>query len=204
MKDQELEVKFYVSDLAGLQQKLERLGARLVQARVHEINLRFDNSQGDLKRGFQVLRLRRDRISRLTYKGPSQTKEGVRVRQEIEITVSDFEATRALLEALGYHVAMMYEKYRASYDLDRVEISLDELPYGSFVELEGPDPARIQAVNRQLGLDWSARAPESYTSLFDHLCTARGFQFADLSFENFRDIDVSPEEMGVFPADARG
>jgi adenylate cyclase class 2 len=201
MKDQELEVKFYISNLPGLQQEMERLGARLVQERVHEVNLRFDTPAGDLKRNFQVLRLRRDRISRLTYKGPSQTQEGVRVRQEIEITVSDFDAARAFLEALGYRVAMMYEKYRATYELERVEVSLDELPYGNFAELEGPDPARIQEVNHILGLDWNARAPDSYTALFDHLCSVRGFNFSDLSFENFKEIEVLPEELGVFPAD---
>jgi len=201
MNNQELEVKYYLKDLSGLERRLKGLGAQLHQPRTHEVNLRFDTPQGELSRGLQVLRLRRDKTSRLTYKGPSQFQEGVRVRTEIEFEVSDFEAARALLEALGYRVAMMYEKYRASYELEQVEITLDEMPYGDFAELEGPDPGRIQEINRRLGLDWSARVSESYVVLFNQLVQRLGLDFRDLSFENFSGLKPTPEQLGVRPAD---
>ncbi len=44
----ELEVKFYLADLPALEARLQALGARLSQARVHEINLRFDTPSLDL------------------------------------------------------------------------------------------------------------------------------------------------------------
>ena len=128
MKDQELEVKFYVKDLASVERRLVALEARLVQPRAHEINLRFDTPAGDLARGLQVLRLRQDTAARLTYKGPAQARDGVRVRQEIEFVVEDFETARAFLEALGYRVSMLYEKFRTVYDIDDVHVTLDELP----------------------------------------------------------------------------
>ena len=59
-KDQEQEVKFFLTDLAALQARLEKGGARLVQPRVHEFNLRFDTPTGELSHGEQVLRLRQD------------------------------------------------------------------------------------------------------------------------------------------------
>jgi adenylate cyclase class 2 len=86
----------------------------------------------------------------------------VRLRQEIEFTVSDFEAARRFLEALGYHVALMYEKYRTTYDLEGVHITLDKMPYGNFIEIEGPDPASIRRINEQLGLDWEQRVPATH------------------------------------------
>ena len=59
-----------------------------------------------------MLRLRRDSSVRLTYKGPGKTIDGVHLRKEIEFAASDFDAAQAFLEALGYQVQMIYEKYR--------------------------------------------------------------------------------------------
>jgi adenylate cyclase class 2 len=142
--DQELEVKFYLPDLPALRARLETAGAQLVQPRVHEINLRFDTPSGDLTRSYRVLRLRQDTEARLTYKGPGELVDGVRSRQELEFTVSDFGTARHFLEALGYEVSVMYEKYRATYTLRGVLVTLDEMPYGYFAEIEGPDGASIR------------------------------------------------------------
>lgn len=201
MKNEELEVKFYVADLLEIEARLRALGAQNVQSRVHEVNLRFDTPDGDLGRGYRVLRLRQDDASRLTYKGPSQYQEGVRARQEIEFSVSDFEAARAFLEALGYVVSMMYEKYRTTYELDGVHITLDEMPYGDFIEIEGPDPKSIRSIQDRLELDWEKRIPESYTTLFEQLRLALRLPFNDLSFANFDGLDISMSVIGIQPAD---
>jgi len=53
-----------------------------------------------------------------------------------------------VFEALGYAVYMMYEKYRTTFRLDNLEVVLDELPYGNFVEIEG---LTVKAFNRLPG-----------------------------------------------------
>ena len=189
------------SDLLAIERRLVSLGARLTLPRVFEINLRFDTPGGDLGRTLRVLRLRQDKIVRLTYKGPASGLGGARLRQEIEFEVSDFAAARAFLEGLGYRVVMTYEKYRTAYDLDGAEVSLDQLPYGTFVEVEGPDPETIQTVTRKLGLDWEATIPASYTVLFDQLKERRNLPFSDLSFENFKDLAITHVDLEVRPAD---
>jgi len=201
MKTQELEVKLYLNDLAAFRSRLESLGAQLAQPRLHEVNLRFDTPQGDLTRELQVLRLRQDTIAYFTFKGPGEEAGGVYARRELEVTVDDFEAARAFLEALGYQVMLMYEKYRTNYQLDGVLITLDEMPYGNFTELEGPDAASIRAVAEKLGVDWEARILESYTFLFDDLRSRLGLTFRDLSFKNFAGMEVTPQALGVRPAD---
>lgn len=200
-KGQELEVKFYLDHLPALEEKLRSLGAEPAQARVHETNLRFDTPQGDLSRTYQVLRLRQDTAARMTYKGPGEQQGGVRVRREIEFTVSDFEAARELLAALGYEVSLMYEKYRTTYMLDGVLVTLDQMPYGNFAEIEGPDPERIAAVNQRLGLNWECRVLESYTTLFEELRERRGLDFRDLSFANFAGLKISAADLEVQAAD---
>jgi adenylate cyclase class 2 len=202
-KDSEIEVKFFVTQLDVLQGRLQALDAQLIQPRTMELNLRFDTPEHELERGFRVLRLRMDTAARMTYKGPAFGQQGVRVRQEIEFEVSDFDSARSLLQALGYRVVMIYEKYRTVYRLDGVDIALDELPYGRFVELEGPDAETIHAVSDRLSLDWEASAPSSYAMLFEGLRTRMGLPFRDLTFNNFTKIDVDAVQLGVRPADVR-
>jgi len=199
--DQEIEIKLYVLDLQRVESRLLELGAELAQPRTHEFNLRFDRPDGALTRQGQVVRLRQDTAARLTYKGPPSGLDGVRVRQEIEFTVGDFQAARRFLEALGLNVSMIYEKYRREYRLEALHIALDELPYGNFVEIEGPDSASIRRACAQLDLDFSAGIPESYTLLFEHWRQRTQQALRDLVFASFRSLKVTPEELGVRPAD---
>jgi adenylate cyclase class 2 len=197
----ELEVKFYISDLPALEQKLVAVGAHLKQARVLEINLRFDTPGMELTRQGRALRLRHDVIDRLTYKGPGVAQEGVHARQEIEFSVSSFHAAKDFLLALGYGVSLVYEKYRTTYELNGMEITLDEMPYGNFVEIEGPVPADIQAASLQLGLDWERRIMVSYTVLFERLKQRLNLPFRDLVFETFQDNHITSSDLDVYPAD---
>jgi len=201
MKDQEIEVKFHIADLKAFEERLQAAGARLKQARTHEINLRFDTPDGALGRQFRVLRLRHDSATRLTYKGPGRDQEGTRARQEIEFTVSDYQSARAFLEALGFEVTLMYEKFRATYELDGTLVTLDEMPYGSFIEIEGPDPASIRAASQRLGLDWERRVLDSYTMLFERLKAEFGLGYRDLSFENSLHHQPDLGVIGVLPGD---
>lgn len=201
MKDQELEVKFIVSDLSAVESRLQSLGAQLVQPRTHEVNLRLDTPDLALTKSLQVLRLRQDSLARVTYKGPGRDESGVRIRQELEFVVSDFDTARNLFKALGYDVAMMYEKYRTVYDLEEVHVTLDEMPYGDFIEVEGLSPEVIQSVSRMLTVDWEARVLDSYTALFEQLREVVGFAFRDLSFDNFTDFQTPLLALGYRFAD---
>ena len=202
MKYQEIEVKFYLEHLDRLRAHLIEIGAELVQPRTHEINLRFDTPSEELSRSYRVLRLRQDTDARMTYKGPGELIEGTRLRQEIEFVVSNFQAARAFLEALGFQVRMVYEKYRTVYDLDQVHVTLDEMPYGEFCELEGETPQHIINLSQRLGLNWERRVLDSYTVLFDRLKQSRGLTMRDLTFENFNELNIQPDMLSVQAGDS--
>lgn len=201
MENQEIEVKYYVQNLGAVRDRLEALGAELIQPRLLETNLRFDTPDRRLGQGFQVLRLRQDSAARMTFKGPAHGEGGARVRQEIEFVVEDFARARQFLEALGYEVVLIYEKYRSVYDLGGVHVTLDEMPYGDFVELEGPDVETIQKVNARLGLDWGRVVPASYTMLFEQLTQKKGLRMRDLTFAAFAGLGITPHDMDLRPAD---
>ena len=197
---QEIEAKFYVSRAADLQQRIEGLGAVLIAHRVHELNLRFDTPDRELHQLGHVLRLRQDTRARLTYKDAARMDAGALSRSELEVTVSDFNVTRNLLEALGYQVALIYEKFRTTYRLGQTELMLDEMPYGDFLEIEG-NAEDIRQCAEHLGLTWSAAIPDSYSALFERLKASLGLGFRDLTFENFNGVSISPADLKVVPAD---
>jgi adenylate cyclase class 2 len=200
-EDMELEVKFYLSNRKELEEKLIVQGGQLKDPRVHEINLRFDTPDQSLLNTGRLLRLRLDKRARVTYKGLGSIESGARLRQELEFTVSDFDTARALFEALGYQVYMMYEKYRTTYTLGDLEVVLDEMPYGDFAEIEGPDGQSIQTAAQRLDLNWDTRILDSYTVLFERVRAQLGVGFRDLSFENFKGLTVTPEMLGELIAD---
>lgn len=199
--DRELEVKFYLSNPQAFQERLVAAGAEQIQERLFEVNLRFDRPDGSLSRAQQVLRLRQDDRARLTYKGAAVSGEAVSDRLEIEFEVGDVESARRLLEALGYQVVLRYEKWRAAYRLGAVEIVLDEMPYGHFCEIEGPDASSIQQAAAMLGLDWEARILTSYVVLFELLKDKRQLKVNHLVFDEFAHLKVTAEDLGVRPAD---
>ncbi len=198
---EEREIKFLVGDLAELESRLQKLGAELEKPRIYESNLRFDTAGGELIRQAKLLRLRQDDRVRITYKEPGEVVDGIRVRPEIEIEVSDYAATRQLFEALGYQIRFIYEKFRTQYQFAGVQVLLDETPLGDFIELEGPDGETIRRASAQLRLDWEHRILESYTYLFQLAKVAIGFSFRDMTFQNFETVTIKPEIFGVARAD---
>jgi adenylate cyclase class IV len=73
MNPVETEVKFHLPDPPAVRTRLLSLGARSL-GRSHERNIRFENEAKGLRRAGNLLRLRRDRKSTLTYKcAPAQT-----------------------------------------------------------------------------------------------------------------------------------
>ena len=199
--DRELEVKYHVNDLSSCQERLQDLDGVLVKPRILERNFRFDTPDGELTKQEQVLRLRQDDAAKVTYKGPSFDEQGARLRQEYEFTVSDFQAAHKLFEALGFQIFMLYEKFRTTYRLDNVEIVLDEMPYGDFLEIEGSNAEDIAAASHSLGLDWERRVLGSYTLIFTQLREQLGWGFRDLSFDNFLGLDPNLAVVGILPAD---
>jgi adenylate cyclase class 2 len=162
----EIETKFLVRDLKKIETRLQAMEARLVQPRQFEQNLRFDLPDGTLRKSYRVLRLRQDEKAVLTYKGPgSNAVDGIRAREEWEVSVSDFSTMQKILESLGYMILFTYEKYRTTYIIDSSHVMLDELPFGHFVEIEGETQSDITTLAKRLQLDGDGAIPDSYQVL---------------------------------------
>lgn len=189
----EIEAKFAVTRLDPIRLKLLELAARQARPRLQETNLRFDFPDGRLQRAGQVLRLRKNHDTRLTFKAPGADSEH---RLELEVGVDQAEVTQRLLEALGFGVFFVYEKYREIFSLEGAQVMLDELPFGVFVEIEGDDLPAVRRTAERVGLAWEARLPLSYLGLFDRLRQLRGWTFRDATFANLTGIaPFSPDDL---------
>lgn len=73
----------------------------------------------------------------LTYKRRIQGRSDAKEQIEHETEVTDGEAIRSILSELKVEPELVYEKYRDTWKLRSVEVVLDELPFGSFMEIEG-------------------------------------------------------------------
>jgi adenylate cyclase class 2 len=188
----EVEVKFLVPDLAAIRERLLAVGAQLDKPRIYEHNIRYDNAwEGLLRKGI-LLRLRQDKIARLTFKGVPQEEiqSEAKVREELEIEVSDFATTAAILERIGFEQRQVYEKYRETFRLGAVEVVLDEMPFGNFVELEGEEEKLREAAD-MLQLEWDKRILDNYLALMSRLKERYNLPFDNLTFDNFAALDIS-------------
>ena len=195
----EIEVKFLVENLATIRRRLERAGGLLSKPRTYERNIRFDTPWQSLMLQGKLLRLRQDTVARITFKGePDETHlSEVRIREEIEMEVEDFDTAVAILEKVGFEPQQVYEKYRETFQLDLVEVVLDEMPFGHFVELEGSEQA-IKSAADKLGLDWEKRILTNYLALMADLKKASNLPFDDLTFENFAGLQATMSDLQAY------
>ena len=185
----EHEIKFAAPDLDRTRQELRRIGAVRL-GRVFESNRVYDDAQGSLRKAGILLRLRKDGKNLLTVKIPPDAKNaqpGLKVLRELETTVADGEATDAILRALGYRATFAYEKIRETWDASCaagvVHVCLDQLPFGDFLELEGPAEG-LRAVAESMGFCMQNGLADTYHALHQKHLQAKklpprdGFVFA--------------------------
>jgi len=158
----EVELKFVQTDHAAVRQALDSLGAK-PQEPYFEENWVFDDAEARLRRQGVLLRLRRKpQGGMLTLKQPGPSSVQVKRCAEHQTSVGDLGAMRKVLEGLGYTVVFGYEKVREKWAVQGCEVCLDRLPFGDFVEIEGPE-SELASLAEKLGL-----APESSTSRTYH------------------------------------
>ena len=159
----EIEKKYRIekAEAAKLRERLRAAGA---EARGEEFEENTLYAGPGLEQGNRVLRLRRvEGRAIFTFK-ESIGSSGIRRRREDETAVEDADALAAILDALGYTPAVVYEKRRETWLVSGVEVVLDELPFGLFVEIEGEDDSILEA-ERLLEIDGATEETKSYPQL---------------------------------------
>jgi adenylate cyclase class 2 len=147
----ETEKKFRLDakQFAKLPDRLKKIGAEFA-GEVFEEN--YLHRGGVLDNRDAVLRLRKtNNKTTLTYKESLRSVRDVKHKTEYETDVSDVNEMEEIIRQLGYRLSVVYEKRRRTWHLGKVEIVLDELPFGLYMEIEGT-PRNIAVAEKKLGM----------------------------------------------------
>jgi adenylate cyclase, class 2 len=145
----EIEKKYRLNEaqMEAVQKRLSEVNADHV-GEAFEENTLFGSRAIDL--GNSVLRLRRtDTKAVLTHKQRLPGESPVKHQEENETVVEDGDAMAAILDGLGFTPTLVYEKFRDTWRINDVEVVIDRLPFGLFMEIEGSE-ANIAKMEKQL------------------------------------------------------
>ena len=212
----ETEIKLRLPNPKSFLRALKKLGAKPASPRVHEHNVIFDTPDGGLAKHGQLLRIRTEtpapagkKLLRkpsprviLTFKSPpeelamgsvgSLADRRHKVREEIEVILTDSASLQKIFEGLGLKGWFRYEKYRTSYRLPArlawaqgLLIDYDETPIGTFVELEGP-PQAIDQAARELGYSSHDYILRNYLVLYLDDCKRQNLSPSHMLFPSAR------------------
>ena len=147
----EVELKAVVDDLADRRKRLEKAGAKLsFEGRLSD--RRYDIESGELAGRDEVLRVRRyeGRSSSKTYlewKGPTETQDVYKIREEVSTLVEDFDSLEQILVRLGFIVTMEIDREIAQYQIGGATVRFETYPrMDVLVEVEGEPDSIEQAI----------------------------------------------------------
>lgn len=160
----EIEVKFLDVDFNLMREKLKQLGAVCEQPMRLMRRAIIETPELEAKDAFLRVRDEGDKVT-LTYKQFHETS--LTGAKEIEVTVSNFEDTVALLDQAGLTHKSFQESKRETWRLGDVEVVLDEWPWlRPYIEVEGSSEEAVKEAAGQLGFDWADAVFGSATSAY--------------------------------------
>jgi len=182
----ETEIKFRVSDLPALAERLQIAGFTLLTPRSFESNVLYDTPGRTMRARTEILRIR-SYAGRwtLTHKRLPDDRPGEdshKHRVETETEVADGNALAQVFLSLGLVPAFRYEKWRAEWQDGEGHCVVDETPIGDYAELEGPAEWIDRAAQR-LGIRPADYITLSYGRLFDQWRAQHASSATDLTFQ---------------------
>ena len=148
--------------IVELTAKLAEMGAEF---RGEDFEENYLHRGGVLDGRNAILRIRKTNdATLLTYKERLRYNDDFKHKIEHETRVADVDATESIIERLGYQLSVVYEKHRRTWHFGKVEVVLDELPFGYYMEIEGT----IEDINEAetlLGIEDLEPEPRGYPRL---------------------------------------
>jgi adenylate cyclase class 2 len=145
----EYEVRVLNIDTEEMINTLEKKGATLVEKSFQRRYV-YDLKPVDPNRWIRL----RTNGKKTTLAIKQQESANIDGTREMEIEVNDFDETNEILKTLGYVARGVQENYRMRYDLDGVEVDIDQWPHiPPFLEIEGKNAAEVYTTLDELGID---------------------------------------------------
>lgn len=162
----EIEATFIGTEHNILREKLEKLGAVITKKECFIKRTIFDYEDLRLDKMAAWVRLR-DEGDGITLTFKQRKSETIDGMKEIEIVVSDFEQTKALLLAIGLVIKAEQETKREVWELNGTEVMLDTWPWlKPITEIEGESKEVVKGLSDKLGFKWEEAVFDSTDGLY--------------------------------------
>jgi adenylate cyclase, class 2 len=174
----EIEVKILEIDTADVTAKLIALGARKTfDGEIHA--LYYDTPDSAIRGKETTLRLRKEGGRAVLAVKRDISDERAKVREELEVEVSDFATMKTMFEALGLRVWLEMRKHRISFELSGLHFDFDrydgEYAYiPEFLEIEGSSLGVIHEYAALLGFSAGDCRPWDAVDIARHYAERRG------------------------------
>ncbi len=171
----ETEMKFPIPEYGKeeLVNRLKALGAKDL-GRHFENNVILEDESNYLNNNDYLLRIREtENKTILTLKGKKKKDSNFKIREEIETVVDNFDNILKILSMLRFKPQRVYQKYRRTMKLSSTTITIDELPFGEFIEIEG-SKNDITNLASTLKLETTEISNMTYFALYELDCKRKG------------------------------
>lgn len=149
----EYEAVFANINKEDIRQRLKRADAKLVQAEILQKRINFHLPKGNEISGGWI-RVR-DEGSKITMSLKIVKAGKIENQKEICLNVDNFEKAKMFLEMIGCEKKSYQETKREIWQLDDVEIMIDEWPFlEPFVEIEASSEQSVKTAAQKLGFDY--------------------------------------------------
>lgn len=163
----EFEAKFYPVQKDVYREKLASIGAILITPERKMRRVIVDQSvYPQLTVHYVRVRDEGDSI-RLSAK--IHAREGGKVgdQKEIDVTVSDYDKTIKIIEAMGFTFTVYQETLRETWQYKGAEITIDTWPgLETYSEIEAGSEEKVKEIAEELGFDWNKKIIRSAKFLY--------------------------------------
>ena len=151
----EYEATFANIDKDEIRKRLKKAGAQLVKPEFMQKRRNFNMPKGnEIEGGWMRVRDEGDRVT-MSLKVVNNNN-CIEDQKEICIKVDNFSNAQDFLLAIGCTKKAYQESMREIWELDGVEVCIDEWPYlEPYVEIEGDSESAVKSVSKKLGFDYS-------------------------------------------------
>jgi len=175
----EIELKFEIQKerIPSYLERLAKIDFAVTTRRTLEKTVMFDNQEKLMQLTNGRVRLRVSKQGGdLSYKKPLGQKT-IKKEVEHEITVSNAQTTKEILNKMGFRPTTSYERYRTTLKNQEgsLKVTIDEFPFATFIEIEtSRSETAIRKLAKLLGLKLGQSLTQPCDTLFRKWREAHG------------------------------
>ena len=168
MAKTEKQVKYKINNFDYISKRLIEIEAIFIGGFM-EKTIRYDNDDLKCSNNGIFIRTKSGMKNVLTLKEiPTDSSNTSFERITTEVEVDNINKIGYILEKIGLTKKFIMEKYRLFFKYDNVDILIDELPFGIYLEIKGEDN-EINRITKMLNIDETDLIKMTYWDIYDKI-----------------------------------